>query len=205
MQDIQDILKAQGIEVTEEQMKAIKNGVLENYRSKAETEAKAAKVKELETQLEKANAALESASKVDPAKSEEIEALKTQIAEYEKAETERKTKEAETASRSDFKAKFDAEIGAKKFVSKVVGDAIFNAAYTTAKANPDMSIADVLKTATGDDKGIFANPQADPEKMPMGEPTAQGVQPIQSLEQVKGMSVEDVRKHMDEINKLLNK
>ena len=70
MQDIQDILKAQGIEVTEEQMKAIKNGVLENYRSKAETEAKAAKVKELETQLEKANAALESASKVDPAKSE---------------------------------------------------------------------------------------------------------------------------------------
>ena len=158
-------------------MKAIKNGVLENYRSKAETEAKAAKVKELETQLEKANAALESASKVDPAKSEEIEALKTQIAEYEKAETERKNKEAETASRSDFKAKFDAEIGAKKFVSKVVGDAIFNAAYATSKANPDMSI----------------------------EPTAQGVQPIQSLEQVKGMSVDDVRKHMDEINKLLNK
>lgn len=38
-----------------------------------------------------------------------------------------------------------------------------------------MSIADVLKTATGDDKGIFANPQADPQKMPMGEPTAQGV------------------------------
>ena len=53
MQDIQDILKAQGIEVTEEQMKAFKNGVLENYRSKAETEAKAAKVKELETQLER--------------------------------------------------------------------------------------------------------------------------------------------------------
>ena len=205
MKSIKDILKENGVELEEEALKKVESGVLENYRSKTETEAKAAKVKDLEAQLAKANAALEEAAKADPAKAEEFEQMKKQLEQYKADREKSEAEAAENASRAEFKQKFDKELGEKKFVSSVVGDAIFNAAYATAKANPDMSIADVLKTATGDDKGIFANPQADPQKMPMGEPTAQGVQPIQSLEQVKGMSVEDVRKHMDEINKLLNK
>ena len=50
MKSIKDILKENGVELEEEALKKVESGVLENYRSKTETEAKAAKVKELEAQ-----------------------------------------------------------------------------------------------------------------------------------------------------------
>jgi len=204
MKSIKDILKENGVELEEEALKKVESGVLENYRSKTETEAKAAKVKDLEAQLAKANAALEEAAKADPAKAEEFEQMKKQLEQYKADREKSEAEAAENASRAEFKQKFDKELGEKKFVSSVVGDAIFNAAYATAKANPDMSISDVLKLATNGDNGVYANPQADPAKMPMGDPKPSGIQHVQNLDQIKGMSVDEVREHMGEINKLLS-
>ena len=165
MDNIKDILKANGVELDDEKLKAIEKATLENYRTKAELDGKTQKVTDLEAQLAKANEALEAAQKADPAKTEEFEAMQKQLAEYKKADT---------------------------------------AAFEKAKANPDMEAKAILDSVTVDEDGIWANPQRDPKKMPgANDGGGSNNTPIQSFDDLKNMSVEEVRKNMSEVNKLL--
>ena len=204
MDNIKDILKANGVELDDEKLKAIEKATLENYRTKAETDAKTQKVADLEEQLAKANEALEADQKADPKKAEEYEKMQEKLQEYKKAEEERKAKEAESAAQSEFDEKFKNELGDKKFANSIVEKAIKTAAYEKSKANPDMKLADVLASVTEDADGIWANPQRDPKKMPgANDGGGSGNPPIQSLDDLNGMSVDEVRRHMSEVNKLL--
>lgn len=204
MDNIKDILKANGVELDDEKLKAIEKATLENYRTKAETDAKTQKVADLEAQLAKANEALEAAQSADPKKAEEYKKMQEQLQEYKKADEERKAKDAESAAQAEFEEKFQKELGDKKFANSIVAKAIKTAAYEKSKANPDMKLADVLASVTEDADGIWANPQRDPKKMPgANDGGGSGNSPIQSLEDLKGMSVDDIRKHMSEVNKLL--
>ncbi len=204
MDNIKDILKANGVELDDEKLKAIEKATLENYRTKAELDGKAQKVSDLEAQLAKANEALEAAQKADPAKTEEFEAMQKQLAEYKKADEERQAKDAEGKAKEEFKAKFDTAVGERKFANSIVQNAIFTAAFEKAKANPDMEAKAILDSVTVDEDGIWANPHRDPKKMPgANDGGGSNNTPIQSFDDLKNMSVEEVRKHMSEVNKLL--
>lgn len=204
MDNIKDILKANGVELDDEKLKAVESEVLKNYRTKAELDGKTQKVTDLEAQLAKANEALEAAQNADPTKAEEFKAMQDQLAEYKKADEERKAQDAESKAKAEFKAKFDEALGERKFANSIVGNAIFTAAFEKAKANPDMDAKSILDSVTVDEDGIWANPQRDPKRMP-GSNDGGGTDnaPIQSLDDLKGMSVEEVRKHMSEVNKVL--
>ena len=57
--------------------------------------------------------------------------------------------------------------------------------------------------AAPDEAGIWANPQTDPHKMPGADGAAAGVSPINSLDQLKTMSPDDINKNWADVQKLL--
>lgn len=204
MENIKDILASAGVEIEAEKLAEIEKGVLANYRSKAEADAKSAKVKELEAQLKDANEALETAKATDLTNAAEVEKMRERIAAYEQADKDRAAKADEAKARADFDAKLSDAIGDKAFTNDLVKQAVQNAAYALASANPDMDMNAVLSAVVGDSDGVWANPQQDVKKMPSGSTgSAAGTQSIQSLEDLKNMSVEDIRAHMAEVDKLL--
>lgn len=205
MENIKDILASAGVEVEAEKLAEIEKGVLANYRSKAEADAKSAKVKELESQLAEANAALETAKQTDTSNAAEVEKMREQIAAYEQADKERAAKADEAKAREEFGAKLAKAVGDKEFANNLVRKAVENGAYALATANPDMPMESVLESVVGDSDGIWANPQQDVKKMPSGSTgSAAGTQSIQSIDDLKGMTPEEIRKHMAEVDRLLS-
>lgn len=204
MENIRDILKAQGIELDEDKFAEVERAVLANYRTKAELDSKSAKLSELEAQLKEANAAIETAKQADTSNAAEMEQLHAKLEAYEQAEREREAKATEAEGRAAFDAELAEVVGEKKFANKLVADAVTGKAYELRKANPDMALSAVLESVVGDADGVWLNPQQDVKKMPSGTAaSAAGTQAVQSLEDLKGMSVEEVRKHMGEIDRLL--
>ena len=206
MKNIKDIIGELGIELDEAKLGDLEKAVLENYRTVAEVENKQSRISELEQQLATANEALEAAKNADVSNADEVQAMREKIAAYEKADEERKAQTEEEKARKEFEERFKSAVGDKKFANDIVRSAVSDKAYAVAKANPDMDLSAILGGIVGDSDGVWMNPQQDPKKMPgAGENggAKAGMQSIQNVEDLKGMSVDEIRAHMDEVNKVL--
>lgn len=207
MKNIKDIIGELGIELDEAKLGDLEKAVLENYRTVAEVENKQIRISELEQQLATANEALEAAKNADVSNADEVQAMRDKIAAYEKADEERKAQTEEEKARQEFDEKFVKTVGDKQFVNDIVRGAVADKAYAIAKANPDMDVAAILGGIVGDAEGVWQNPQQTVKKMPAASGnggSAAGTQTIQNIEDLKGMSVEEIRAHMDEVNKVLS-
>lgn len=207
MKNIKDIIGELGIELDEAKLGDLEKAVLENYRTVAEVENKQSRIGELEQQLATANEALEAAKNADVSNADEVQAMRDKIAAYEKADEERKAQTEEEKARQEFEEKFGKAVGDKQFVNDIVRGAVADKAYAIAKANPDMDVAAILGGIVGDAEGVWQNPQQTVKKMPAASGnggSAAGTQTIQNIEDLKGMSVEEIRAHMDEVNKVLS-
>lgn len=207
VKNIKDIIGELGIELDEAKLGDLDKAVLENYRTVAEVENKQSRISELEQQLATANEALEAAKNADVSNADEVQAMRDKIAAYEKADEERKAQTEEEKARQEFDEKFGKAVGDKKFVNDIVRGAVADKAYAIAKANPDMDVAAILGGIVGDAEGVWQNPQQTVKKMPAASGnggSAAGTQTIQNIEDLKGMSVEEIRAHMDEVNKVLS-
>lgn len=207
MKNIRDIIGELGIELDEAKLGDLEKAVLENYRTVAEVENKQSRISELEQQLATANEALEAAKNADVSNADEVQAMRDKIAAYEKADEERKAQTEEEKARQEFEEKFGKAVGDKQFVNDIVRGAVADKAYAIAKANPDMDVAAILGVIVGDAEGVWQNPQQSVKKMPSASGnggSASGTQTIQNIEDLKGMSVEEIRAHMDEVNKVLS-
>ena len=207
MKNIKDIIGELGIELDEAKLGDLEKSVLENYRTVAEVENKQSRISELEQQLATANEELEAAKNADVSNADEVQAMRDKIAAYEKADEERKAQTEEEKARQEFDDKFGKAVGDKQFVNDIVRGAVADKAYAIAKANPDMDIAAILGGIVGDAEGVWQNPQQTVKKMPAASGnggSAAGTQTIQNIEDLKGMSVEEIRAHMDEVNKVLS-
>lgn len=207
MKNIKDIIGELGIELDEAKLGDLEKAVLENYRTVAEVENKQSRISELEQQLATANEALEAAKNADGSNADEVQAMRDKIAAYEKADEERKAQIEEEKARQEFDEKFVKTVGDKQFVNDIVRGAVADKAYAIAKANPDMDVAAILGGIVGDAEGVWQNPQQTVKKMPAASGnggSAAGTQTIQNIEDLKGMSVEEIRAHMDEVNKVLS-
>lgn len=206
MKNIKDIIGELGIELDEAKLGDLEKAVLENYRTVAEVENKQSRIAELEQQLATANEALEAAKNADVSNADEVQSMRDKIAAYEKADEERKAQTEEERARQEFEEKFDKAVGDKQFVNDIVRGAVADKAYAIAKANPDMDVAAILGGIVGDAEGVWQNPQQSVKKMPAASGnggSAAGTQTIQNIEDLKGMSVEEIRAHMDEVNAVL--
>lgn len=207
MKNIKDIIGELGIELDEAKLGDLEKAVLENYRTVAEVENKQSRIGELEQQLATANEALEAAKNADMSNADEVQAMRDKIAAYEKADEERKAQTEEEKARQEFDEKFGKAVGDKQFVNDIVRGAVADKAYAIAKANPDMDVAAILGGIVDDAEGVWQNPQQTVKKMPAASGnggSAAGTQTIQNIEDLKGMSVEEIRAHMDEVNKVLS-
>lgn len=207
MKNIKDIIGELGIELDVAKLGDLEKAVLENYRTVAEVENKQSRISELEQQLATANEALEAAKNADVSNADEVQAMRDKIAAYEKADEERKAQTEEEKARQEFDEKFVKTVGDKQFVNDIVRGAVADKAYAIAKANPDMDVAAILGGIVGDAEGVWQNPQQTVKKMPAASGnggSAAGTQTIQNIEDLKGMSVEEIRAHMDEVNKVLS-
>lgn len=207
MKNIKDIIGELGIELDEAKLGDLEKAVLENYRTVAEVENKQSRIGELEQQLATANEALEAAKNADVSNADEVQAMRDKIAAYEKADEQRKAQTEEEKARQEFEEKFGKAVGEKQFVNDIVRGAVADKAYAIAKANPDMDVAAILGGIVGDAEGVWQNPQQTVKKMPAASGnggSAAGTQTIQNIEDLKGMSVEEIRAHMDEVNKVLS-
>lgn len=203
MENIIQILTGLEIEVPDEKRDALNKAVAENYKTVAEVNAKADKIAALERSLDEANAAIEAAKGADATNADEIAKMQERIKAYEDAEAERAAEAAEAEKRGAFDADFEKALDGRKFASELTRAAVADKVYGIAANNPDMQVSEIIKSVIGDDD-VFANPQQDVKKMPntgIGSTGSNGV--IQSLDQLHGMSVDEIRAHMGEIDNLI--
>lgn len=167
MQDIKAIVQGIGVELTDEQMEALAKGVRDNYVTRPEMDEKRKRIESLTAE----NSELAEKAKALDGTSEDVAKLKAKVAEYEQAAEERDERDAEARSRKGFEERFEAAIGrdfgGRKFANAMTRRAVLDGAYERAAKNPDMSAADAIKAAIGDEGGVWANPQSDPAKMPI--------------------------------------
>lgn len=206
MKNIKDIIGELDIDLDEAKLGELEKAVLENYRTVAEVENKQSRISDLEGQLATANEALEAAKNADVTNADEVQAMREKIAAYEAADDERKAQTEEEKARKEFEERFQSAVGDKKFANDIVRSAVSDKAYAVAKANPDMDLSAILGGIVGDSDGVWLNPQQDVKKMPAASENGgakAGMQSIQNIEDLKGMSVDEIRAHMDEVNKVL--
>lgn len=122
MKNIIEILKALGIEVTEENVATITREVAENYRTMAEHDKMKSKLNDALTKLEVAQETLKSFDGIDTDKiSGELESYKAKVTELE--ETHKKelyTRDFEDVlSKSIEKYKFSSELAKEAIINKI--------------------------------------------------------------------------------------
>lgn len=200
MENIESILgKIEGL--TEDQKKAVVEGVKANYRTVAEVEGKTAKLRESQGKLEELQAELAKAKELEGGNAEQLESFKSRIAELEKAGEEARAKSEAEAKRSAFKAEFVKATEGKQFANQLTENAVFERMLALSEANPDMGTSAAFAQATEGIEGLWANAQRDPKNQPKG--AIGGTPMITSVEQVKAMSAEDINANWDTVKKLL--
>ena len=117
-------------------------------------------------------------------KSDEIESLKSKIADYETKEKERKEEEDKKIFEENLNKNVLEAIGDKEFVNERTKNAIINEvkAALQDKANVDKSAKDIFETITKDSTDIFKNknelkdmPDIQECKPVEGKPTSEGI------------------------------
>lgn len=169
MENIETLLKKHGIEATEEALRAFLTEFGSNYRTIAEVRAKNDRISKLEDELKEMG---EQVAKLTD-EGEQAEALRQRVAEFEKAEEERKAQAQAEAERNRFRESFDAALGEKRFANDLVRDAVFAKVYEACNADASLSVMDALDQTTKDVTGVWVNPQTDPAKMPQGDITSE--------------------------------
>lgn len=159
VKDIRAILAEH--ELDEATAKAIEKAVGENYRTIAEVQQKADRIKE----LEKANGELADQVKALEGDGEQLQQLRDKVAEYEKAEADRKAKADEDAKRDNFRALFDAALDGREFANELMRETVFEKAYAECQ-NVGKGAAEAIEAVTKDVDGVWVNPQRDPKRMP---------------------------------------
>ena len=159
---IKQILRDAGLEISDEKLAEIDKAVAENYATRAELGEKREKIQTLQKQVDELGEQITSAA----GDAEKIEALQKQVEEFKAAEGERQAKAQEKSAREEFEKNLAAAVGEKKFANELTKRAIFDEAFETHKANPDMSAADILKAATENQANVWENPQTSAAKMP---------------------------------------
>ena len=117
-------------------------------------------------------------------KSDEIESLKSKIADYETKEKERKEEENKKIFEENLNKNVLEAIGDKEFVNERTKNAIINEvkAALQDKANVGKSAKDIFETITKDSTDIFKNknelkdmPDIQESKPVEGKPTSEGI------------------------------
>lgn len=117
-------------------------------------------------------------------KSDEIESLKTKIADYEAKEKERKEQEDKKIFEENLTKNVLEAIGDAEFVNERTKNAIINEVKTALqdKANVGKSAKDIFETITKDSTDIFKNknelndmPDIQESKPAEGKPTSEGI------------------------------
>ena len=117
-------------------------------------------------------------------KSDEIESLKSKIADYETKEKERKEEENKKIFEENLNKNVLEAIGDKEFVNERTKNAIINEVKTALqdKANVGKSAKDIFETITKDSTDIFKNknelkdmPDIQESKPVEGKPTSEGI------------------------------
>ena len=117
-------------------------------------------------------------------KSDEIESLKSKIAEYETKEKERKEEEDKKIFEENLNKNVLEAIGDKEFVNERTKNAIINEVKTALqdKANVGKSAKDIFETITKDSTDIFKNknelkdmPDIQESKPAEGKSTSEGI------------------------------
>ena len=117
-------------------------------------------------------------------KSDEIESLKSKIADYETKEKERKEEEDKKIFEENLNKNVLEAIGDKEFVNERTKNAIINEVKTALqdKANVGKSAKDIFETITKDSTDIFKNknelkdmPDIQESKPAEGKPTSEGI------------------------------
>lgn len=199
MKTVQDILKENGVEG--EVADAIAKEVGENYRTIAETQQKGERIQALTDENAKLSEELAKVKELDGSNAEELAKLKEHIAELEGESEKRKAEDEEKAKAASFADSFKAALGDREFSGPIVRDAVMAKARKLSDDNPDLTVEEAIARAVGDGQGVWRNPQRDPNKMPID--VKGGTPEVTSLEQVKGMSTEDINKNWSAISKLL--
>lgn len=162
MKDIKAILSEHGEALSDEARQAIISAVGENYRSVAEMNSKAERIKALEEQNESLT---EQVGKLE-GDGEELDKLRDQVKKFEDAEKERKDAEEEQAKRNDFRTVFDAAVGENEFANDLIRETVFEKAYAKCTETTGLDAKAVIDEMTKDADGVWKNPQHDPAKMP---------------------------------------
>ena len=117
-------------------------------------------------------------------KSDEIESLKSKIADYETKEKERKEEEDKKIFEENLNKNVLEAIGDKEFVNERTKNAIINEVKTALqdKANVGKSAKDIFEAITKDSTDIFKNknelkdmPDIQESKPAEGKPTSEGI------------------------------
>lgn len=164
-EEIKSILAEHGKSVKTETQKVENNMKKENEDLKAT-------IDDLKEQINKAP------------KSDEIESLKSKIAEYETKEKERKEEEDKKIFEENLNKNVLEAIGDKEFVNERTKNAIINEVKTALqdKANVGKSAKDIFEAITKDSTDIFKNknelkdmPDIQESKPVEGKPTSEGI------------------------------
>lgn len=170
MENINAILTEYAPDLSDETAAKIIEAVTKNYRTIEEVTKKNDRITELETALE------DRASEIKKLEgtSDEINALKDQIAAYEKAELDRAEAEAEASKRRSFEEVFNQALGDRKFANDILRESVFAKTYEMCGKTEGLGAKDALDTVTKDIPNIWVNPQNDVQFMPNGEDLATG-------------------------------
>jgi len=140
-EDIKNIMKKHGEFLNNETKK-----VEDNYKQQLEDNKTT--ISELKAQIEKSP------------KSDELESLKSKIAEYEQKEADRDARQKAEEEDNILTNNINSVLGDKKFVNDFTKNAIINEVKNALKdkANMGKSAKDLFEEITNGKDGIFANP-----------------------------------------------
>lgn len=161
MRSIEQILGE--YQLTAEQREEIAKAVHEGYVTRNEVEEKRARISSLTEQVQ----ALSEQAKALDGTAEQVRELRERVEAYERAEADRAKAEEEAKGRAEFAAQFEAALNGRTFANQLTHDAILERAYQRHAANPDMGADAILAAVTDGADGLWANPKADPRKMPL--------------------------------------
>lgn len=156
MKPIETILSEALPDLSQDVADQIVAAVRENYVTVAERDEKAKRAETYRTQVEELTAKV-----AEMEASDETQALRDKVAEFEAAEAKRVEAEQAAARRKGYEDEFAKALDGRSFVNDRTRDSVLAEAIAKREANPDMGMDKVLEAITADADGLFANPQQD--------------------------------------------
>lgn len=156
MKPIETILSEALPDLSQDVADQIVAAVRENYVTVAERDEKAKRAETYRTQVEDLTAKV-----AELEASDETQALRDKVAEFEAAEAERVAAEQAAARRKGYEDEFAKALDGRSFVNDRTRDSVLAEAIAKRETNPDMGMDKVLEAITADADGLFANPQQD--------------------------------------------